>query len=122
MRNEVKCMVVILAATAFTFASPAPAAAEEFDWIMKSISKVGQVDNGDGHYWSFKSSGNNKWEVEGAQGYTATVSSSGENKIAIDGFPDGWGANGTYVFTKKSNNCSLKSQNSFTHHLKWKCG
>ena len=89
-------------AVSFLFATGGPVAAEEFGWIMKSIGNAGDVDNGDGHWWSFKSAGAGEWEVEGAQGYTASVSPAGENKIAIDGFPDGWGANGTYVFTKKS--------------------
>ena len=121
MRNGTGGFVGVLAISAL-FLAGAPAAAEEFDWIMKSIAKAGDVDNGDGHYWSFRSAGKGKWEVEGAQGYTATVTSTGENKVSIDGFPDGWGANGTYAFTKKGGNCGLKSQDSFAHHLKWQCG
>ena len=36
----------------------APAAfAEDFNWIMTSISKVGALDNGDGHEWTFRKSG-----------------------------------------------------------------
>ena len=121
MRIGMRGFVTFLAVPALLFAA-GPTAAEEFGWIMKSISQAGEVDNGDGHYWSFKPSGKGKWEVEGAQGYTATISPSGENKVAIDGFPDGWGANGTYAFTKKAGSCSLKSEDSFTHHLKWRCG
>ena len=121
MRNGIFGFVVALVFSGL-FLAAGPTAAEEFAWIMKSISKAGEVDNGDGHYWSFKQTGKDEWEVKGAQGYSATASSTGENKVAIDGFPGGWGANGTYVFTRKAGNCSLKSEDSFSHHLKWQCG
>ena len=99
----------------------APASfAEHFDWLMTSISKVGALDNGDGHEWTFRKSGDG-WEVEGANFETASVTSAGENKVSIDGFPDNWGANGTYVFSKKSGMCVLDLQASDTHRLEWKC-
>ena len=99
----------------------APAAfAEDFNWIMTSISKVGALDNGDGHEWTFRKSGGG-WEVEGANFETANVTSAGENKVLIDGFPGGWGADGTYVFSKESGTCVLESQESSTHRLEWKC-
>ena len=59
--------------------------------------------------------------MEGVDGITATVSSAGKNKISIEGFPHDWGADGTYVFTMESGKCSLKSQDSWTHHLQWPC-
>ena len=121
MRKALRDLAASVAVSSL-FLAGGPVAAEEFGWIMKSIANAGDVDNGDGHWWSFKSTGNGEWEVEGAQGYIASVSPAGENKIAIDGFPDGWGANGTYLFTKKAGGCSLKSEDSFTHHLKWRCG
>ena len=99
----------------------APAAfAEDFNWIMTSISKVGALDNGDGHEWTFRKSGGG-WEVEGANFETANVTSAGENKVLIDGFPGGWGADGTYVFSTESGTCVLESQESATHRLEWKC-
>ena len=87
---------------------------------MTSISKAGALDNGEGHEWTFRKSGGG-WEVEGAGYNTATVTSAGANKVSIDGFPAGWGANGTYVFSKKSGTCVLDSEESATHRLEWKC-
>ena len=99
----------------------APAAfAEDFNWIMTSISKAGALDNGDGHEWTFRKSGGG-WEVEGANFETASVTSAGENKVSLDGFPDGWGANGVDAFSRKSGACVLDSQESDTHRLEWKC-
>ena len=95
--------------------------AQEFDWIMKSISKLDSISNGDGHDWKFKSTGGGKWEVEAPTFDTAAVTSAGKNKISIDGFPMNWGADGIYVFTKKSGKCNLKSEESFSHELVWKC-
>ena len=102
-----------------SFCAPA-AFAEDFNWIMTSISKVGALDNGDGHEWTFRKSGDG-WEVEGARYNTASVTSAGENKVSIDGFPASWGANGVYVFTRKSGTCVLDSEESYTHRLEWKC-
>ena len=120
MRIPPKGLLASLAVLMWLFAG-SPVAAEEFTWIMTSISKAGPVDNGEGHDWTFRPGSDDTWEVEGAQGYTATVSSSGENKVEIRGFPRKWGANGIYAFSKNEDHCSLRSQNSFTHHLKWTC-
>ncbi len=102
------------------FLAAGPACAKDFKSIMTSISKVGALDNGDGHEWTFRKSGDG-WEVEGANFETAEVTSAGANKVSIDGFPDRWGANGIYVFSKKSGACVLDSQESATHRLEWKC-
>ena len=102
------------------FLAADPAYAEDFNRIMTSISKVGALDNGDGHEWTFKKSGGG-WEVEGANFETATVTSAGENKVLIDGFPGGWGANGVYAFSNQSGTCVLDSQESATHRLEWEC-
>ena len=114
-----KAGFVGLLAASMLFAG-GPVFAEDFNWIMSSISKLASVDNGDGHDWSFKKTSSG-WVVEGANYETAQVTSAGENKVSIDGFPANWGANGTYAFTKKADRCNLKSQDSFTHELDWKC-
>ena len=88
---------------------------------MVSISNLESVDNGDGHLWSFRKTEGGKWSVEGLDGVTATVSSGGSDKIVIEGFPYAWGADGTYKFTSAAGKCSLKSQDSATHHLQWPC-
>lgn len=102
------------------FLAAGPACAEDFHSIMTSISEVGALDNGDGHEWTFRKSGDG-WEVEGANFETASVTSAGENKVSIDGFPYNWNANGIYVFSKESGMCVLDSQESATHRLEWKC-
>ena len=106
-------IAVVLCFTSVAFA-------EDFNWIMTSIVKVGTLDNGDGHEWTFRKSGGG-WEVEGANFETASVTSAGTNKVSLDGFPDSWGANGVYAFSKKSGTCVLDSQESDTHRLEWKC-
>ena len=120
MRSAKVAFTASLVASALLF-PVGSASAEEFDWIMASISKLKGVDNGDGHQWAFKKSAGGKWKVEGANFETATASSAGNNKVSIEGFPFEWGANGTYVFKRETGTCSLKSQQSATHHLKWPC-
>ena len=102
------------------FLAAGSACAEDFHSIMTPISKVGALDNGEGHEWTFRRSGGG-WEVEGADFETASVTSAGANKVSIDGFPDSWNANGVYAFSNKSGACVLDSQESATHRLEWKC-
>jgi hypothetical protein len=94
--------------------------AEEFDWILTSVSNAGSIQNGDGHYWQFRSAGDGKWEVEGARGNVAAVTPAGENRINIDGFPSNWGANGDFTFSRTSGACVLESEHS-RHKLEWSC-
>ena len=97
-----------------------PVSAEPFDWIMSSISKAGTLDNGDGHEWTFRKNSPGNWEVEGAESEVAKVVSAGENKVELNGFPDGWNANGKFDFSRASGKCILKSDHS-DHELEWTC-
>ncbi len=96
------------------------ASAEEFIWIMSSISGAGSISNGDGHYWGFRNAGDGEWEVKGAYAKVATVTSAGENKVELSGFPYNWRANGEYDFSRSSGECVLDSDHS-EHKLKWSC-
>ena len=107
------------AALCMTAAFAQPAVAESFDWIMESISKKGSISNGDGHYWTFRKSGDG-WEVVGVDNNTARVTQGGENLVDISGFPSNWNANGQYAFAKDGDTCRLRSKYS-GHNMKWDC-
>ena len=76
MRLEKVGLAAFLVATALLFAGSA-ASAEEFGWIMNSISKLKSIDNGDGHQWAFRKTDGGKWLVEGANFETAAATSAG---------------------------------------------
>ena len=93
---------------------------KSFDEIMQSVSAAGTLPNGDGHRWTFRSSGSGGWEVEGARGKVAQVTDAGPDAVGVDGFPQDWGANGRFLYSEEDGKCRLKSDHS-GHRLKWKC-
>ncbi len=112
-----KLIATIVVSTGIALTSTA--SAESFDWIMASVSKAGSLANGDGHYWEFRG-GKGKWEVEAPTGDVADVTPAGANKIKLGGFPDDWGANGGFAFSRADGKCMLKSDHS-GHEMEWKC-
>lgn len=117
MRHFGKLTASIIVTAGISLASTA--SAENFDWIMGSVSKAGSLENGDGHYWEFRG-GKGKWEVEAPTGDVASVTASGADKVKLDGFPDDWGANGGFAFSRADGKCKLKSDHS-GHEVEWKC-
>ena len=116
VNQKIGIVVIVLF---FSILLPSQGSAEDFNWIINSVSKVGSLPNGDGHYWDFQKTSGGKWEVVGAGGNSASVTSAGKNKVEIYGFPSDWGADGVFKFSRSSRKCALVSEHG-THEVRWK--
>ncbi len=120
MFSRLSMMSLAVAVGWLSATATSPANAEPFEWIMESASKAGSLSNNDGHQWKFRQGSGGRWEVEGARNEVATVTPSGENEIKLSGFPNNWGANGDYEFSRSDGECVLNSDHS-QHKMKWSC-
>ena len=95
---------------------------KDFNWIMNSMSKVVEIDNGDGQPFKINKNGDGKWQAEHQTNGTASVIVSlGGQKIEIEDFPSNWWMNGTWIFSLKDNDCQLMHEGT-ERKMEWECG
>ena len=98
------------------------ASVKDFNWIINSISKSGEIDNGDGQPFVINKNKDGKWRAQHKwNGKSSVIVSLGGKKMEMDDFPSDWWMNGTWIFSMEDNDCQLMHEDT-ENKMKWKCG
>ena len=95
---------------------------KDFNWIMNSISKVEEIDNGNGQPFNIHKNDDGKWQAEHQIDWTTSlIVSLGGKKVEMIDFPPNWWMNGTWIFSMEDNDCQLMHETT-ERTMEWECG